>query len=102
MVPLAGSSRKRERAMKTSRPVGLAGCPAHSPASLITGLRARRTARSTRLKMSKARQMMLMSASIRRLFAQVHGSDRDRAFEVVVAPLGCFLSFVVAEHVAQR
>ncbi len=52
--------------------------------------------------MSKARQMMLMSASIRRLFAQVHGSDRDRAFEVVVAPLGCFLSFVVAEHVAQR
>ncbi|MHB8290388.1 MAG: hypothetical protein ACYDEY_14385 [Acidimicrobiales bacterium] len=32
-----------------SRPVGLAGCPAYIPASLITGLRARRTARSTRL-----------------------------------------------------
>ena len=51
-----------------SRPVGLAGWPAHSPASLTAGLRARRIARSTRLKMSSARQMTLISASIRRLF----------------------------------
>jgi len=48
--------------MKMSRPVGLAGRPAHSPASLTTGLRARRTALSTRLKMSNGRQMTPMSA----------------------------------------
>lgn len=67
-VSLAGVSRRRVRAVKMSRPVGLAACPAHRPASLTTGLRASRTARSTRLKMSSARQMTLMSASIRRLF----------------------------------
>lgn len=49
------------------RPVGLAGRPAHNPASLISGLRARRTARSTMLKMSNPRQITLISTSIRRL-----------------------------------
>ncbi len=57
-----------------SRPVGLAGRPAHSPASFTAGMRARRTARSTRLKMSKARQMTLMSASMRRLFFKNMGA----------------------------
>src|ERR1035437_2053301 len=67
LAGVAGTSRRRERAVKMSRPVGLAGCPAHSPASLSAGLRGRRAARSTRLKMSRARQMTLMSASMRRL-----------------------------------
>ena len=70
--------RSREIALKMSRPVGLAGCPAHSPASLTSGLIARRTARSTRLKMSNARQMTLMRASMRRLDSTVNYTQSER------------------------
>ena len=57
-----------------SRLVGLAGRPAQSPASFIAGLRAWRTARSTRLKMSNARQITVMRASMRRLFFKNMGA----------------------------
>ncbi len=74
LVALAGMSRNWESAMKMSRPVGLAGCPAQRPASLTVGARARHTARSTRLKISNARQMTPMSASMRRLFFKNMGA----------------------------
>ena len=65
--PLAGSSRKPARAWKISRPVGLAGWPTYSSWRTTAGAMARRTSRSTRQKISSARQITVTSAWMRRL-----------------------------------
>jgi hypothetical protein len=65
-LPLAGMSRKWASASKMSRPVGLAGWPTYSLSRVTSGAMARRTWRSTRQKTSRARQITVISAWMRR------------------------------------
>jgi hypothetical protein len=79
--PLPGIRRMPARASRISRPVGMAGRPAYNPSTLVApwASKAWRTWRSIRQKMSRARQITVIRALMRRLFFRdvEGGQERD-------------------------
>jgi len=73
----------RDRAPKMRLPVRLAARLAHSAASISAGEMTSRTARSTRLRMSRARQIRLEGLD-KTVGLQEHGRHGQRALEVPV------------------
>jgi hypothetical protein len=64
---------------------------------VTAGLMARRTARSTRQKISNARQITVINAWMRRFDLSSMGDTAKRSFEVAVAALHHLLSFVTSQ-----